>query len=240
MLLPMAHGNSNAAAESKTVNVTITLTDYPPWDVNEDGSVDATDTALVTAALGQSGADIVNERTDVNWDDTVDADDVTLVTHHISSGAPSIIGAFSLLDKKTLEKLDPIVLQRQLDILRTESDGSSRYLRAIAMVESVLAAIRPNKTQLLANYPNPSNPETWIPYQLAKAADVSLTIYDVRGVVVRKLALGHQRAGFYYSRSRAAYWDGKNAIGESVASGIYFYMFKAGEYAAMRKMLIRK
>ncbi len=78
-------GNSNAAAESKTVTVTITLTDYPPWDVNEDGSVDATDTALVTTAIGQSGEDIVNKRTDVNWDDTVDADDVTLVTYHTDS-----------------------------------------------------------------------------------------------------------------------------------------------------------
>ncbi len=78
-------GNSNAAAESKTVTVTITLTEYPPWDVNEDGSVDATDLALVTDALGQTGETIVNSRTDVNWDDTVDADDVTLVTYHTGS-----------------------------------------------------------------------------------------------------------------------------------------------------------
>ena len=98
----------------------------------------------------------------------------------------------------------------------------------------------PAETALLSNYPNPSNPETWIPYQLAKPTDISLTIYNVRGVVVRKLALGHQRAGFYYSRSRAAYWDGKNEFGESVASGVYFYVFKAGEYTALRKMLIRK
>ena len=98
----------------------------------------------------------------------------------------------------------------------------------------------PEVTALLANYPNPSNPETWIPYQLAKSADVSLTIYNVRGVVVRKLTLGHQQAGIYHSRSRAAHWDGKNEIGESVASGVYFYMFKAGKYTALRKMLIRK
>ena len=78
-------GNSNAAVESKTVTVTITLTEYPPWDVNEDGSVDATDLALVTDALGQTGETIVNSRTDVNWDDTVDADDVTLVTYHMDS-----------------------------------------------------------------------------------------------------------------------------------------------------------
>jgi hypothetical protein len=98
----------------------------------------------------------------------------------------------------------------------------------------------PIETALLANYPNPSNPETWIPYQLAKPADVSLTIYNVRGVVVRKLKLGHQQAGIYYNRSRAAHWDGKNGFGESVASDVYFYMFKAGKYTAIRRMLIRK
>ena len=98
----------------------------------------------------------------------------------------------------------------------------------------------PEKTTLLPNYPNPFNPETWIPYQLASPADVTLTIYDIKGRVVRDLDLGHQRAGTYHGRSRAAYWDGKNAVGESVASGLYFYTLKAGDFTATRKMLIRK
>ena len=98
----------------------------------------------------------------------------------------------------------------------------------------------PEKTTLLANYPNPFNPETWIPYQLAKSADVTLTIYAVDGQVVRQLALGHQRAGLYRSRGRAAYWDGRNAVGESVASGVYFYTLTAGDFTVTRKMLIRK
>ena len=96
------------------------------------------------------------------------------------------------------------------------------------------------ETALLANYPNPCNPETWIPYQLAKAAEVSLTIYAVNGQVVRRLALGHQPAGMYQSRSRAAYWDGRNALGEKVASGVYFYTFTAGDFTATQKLLIRK
>ena len=87
----------------------------------------------------------------------------------------------------------------------------------------------PQETALFPNYPNPSNPETWIPYQLSKSAKVTLTIYSMRGVVVRTLALGHQQAGVYRSRSRAVYWDGKNENGESVASSVYFYVFKAGE-----------
>ncbi len=93
---------------------------------------------------------------------------------------------------------------------------------------------------LLANFPNPFNPETWIPYQLAKSTEVTITIYAVNGQVVRTLALGHQSAGMYQSRSRAAYWDGRNAFGEPVASGVYFYTLTAGDFTATRKMLIRK
>ena len=97
-----------------------------------------------------------------------------------------------------------------------------------------------DQTRLLPNYPNPFNPETWIPYQLAESSTVTITIYDVRGTVVRTLRLGHQPAGIYQSRNRAAYWDGRNAQGESVASGVCFYTLKAGEFAATQKMLILK
>ena len=98
----------------------------------------------------------------------------------------------------------------------------------------------PNATTLLLNYPNPFNPETWIPYQLAKASDVTITIYNMCGLVVRHLPLGHKLAGFYTSRSRAAHWDGRNVVGEKVAAGVYFCTFKAVDYTATRKMLVRK
>ena len=98
----------------------------------------------------------------------------------------------------------------------------------------------PQKTALLSNYPNPFNPETWIPYQLAKPSDVTITIYDVRGRVVRQLKLGHQAAGIYRSRSKAAHWDGRNHFGEKVAAGVYFYRFTADDFSATRKMLVRK
>ena len=100
--------------------------------------------------------------------------------------------------------------------------------------------LRPDETALLHNYPNPFNPETWIPYQLAESAEVTVHIYAASGVLVRTLALGHQPAGIYQHRSRAVYWDGKNEVGESVASGVYFYTLTAGDFAATRKMLIRK
>ena len=125
-------------------------------------------------------------------------------------------------------------------LYRTDASNQIEVIAAVASAPQSAEDTVPVSTVLLANYPNPSNPETWIPYQLAKPSDVSLTIYNVRGVVVRKLTLGHQQAGIYHSRSRAAYWDGKNVFGESVASGVYFYVFKAGKYTALRKMLIRK
>ena len=98
----------------------------------------------------------------------------------------------------------------------------------------------PIETALLANYPNPFNPETWIPYQLAESSEVSITIYATDGQFVRELAFGRLPAGMYHSKSRAAYWDGCNVLGESVASGVYFYRFTAGDFTATGKMLIRK
>ena len=98
----------------------------------------------------------------------------------------------------------------------------------------------PQVTTLLPNYPNPFNPETWIPYHLATAGDVQIRISDVSGSVVRSLTLGYQAVGHYTSRIRAAYWDGKNDLGESVASGVYFYTLTVGDFSATRKLLILK
>ena len=222
--------------------VDISVSQYPPWDVNEDGSVDATDSALVTAALGQTGNAIVNSRTDVNGDGTVDQDDLTLVTDNLDTdeAAPSSSGLLAVLDQETLQTLDRGLLELYLNTLRAESDGSLKYLRAIAILERVLEMTRPKETQLLANYPNPFNPETWIPYHLANASKVRITIYDVHGTVVRRLDLGHQREGYYTSHSRAAYWDGRNDVGERIASGIYFYQLQADNVSLLRKMVILK
>ena len=112
--------------------------------------------------------------------------------------------------------------------------------RGIRFLEQLVMALTPKETALLPNYPNPFNPETWIPYQLAEAAEVTLTLYAVDGTVVRTLELGHQPVGVYEDRHRAARWDGTNELGESVASGVYFYALTAGEFKATRKMLIRE
>ena len=99
---------------------------------------------------------------------------------------------------------------------------------------------KPKMTQLLQNYPNPFNPETWIPYQLSVDSSVSLSIYDTTGTLVRTLSLGFQSAGFYNSRARAAYWDGKSETGERVASGMYFYHINAGSFISAKRMVILK
>ena len=223
--------------------VDITVTEHPPWDVNKDGTVDAEDLAQVTAAIGQVGGDILDPRTDVNSDGTVDNADLILVTDNsdTGNGAPGAnISIANLIDPAILETLDRDVLEAQLRILRTESDGSAKYRDAIAMIEAFLAATRPHETVLLPNYPNPFNPETWIPYHLANPSNVVITIYDARGSVIRRLELGHQREGYYTSRSRAVYWDGRNNVGEPVASGIYFYQLQADNASLLRKMVILK
>ena len=118
--------------------------------------------------------------------------------------------------------------------------NGARIIAKQGLASPTLNPMIPTETVLLSNYPNPFNPETWIPYQLSEPAEVRVSIYSVNGSLIRTLALGHQAVGLYRSRSRAAYWDGRNAFGERVASGLYFYTLTAGDFTATRKMLIRK
>ena len=112
--------------------------------------------------------------------------------------------------------------------------------RGILVLKQLLAVLMPKETALLPNYPNPFNPETWIPYHLASPSVVQITIYNARGAIVHQMDLGHQREGYYTSRNRAAYWDGMNDVGESVASGIYFYQLRTDKASLLRKMVILK
>lgn len=96
----------------------------------------------------------------------------------------------------------------------------------------------PTTNSLLQNYPNPFNPETWIPYQLAKEAEVKIRIYNLKGQLIRDINLGHQQAGFYISRKRAAHWNGRTETGQPASSGLYFYTIKAGNLTATQRMLL--
>lgn len=246
LLLVKDHTGKNFAvfrAEPKTGRVLIgaTVDDTTPaeqrtvpGDVNQDGKVNAKDIHIIANALVKK--EYTNTRADANKDGTLNVDDLLFVIENLDDS----VNAAAPPSENIITSLNPAILVEQLNILLAESDGSHKYQKAIAFLQSLLAVTRPDKTQLLANYPNPFNPETWIPYQLAKPADVTLTIYATDGKVVRTLALGHQPAGMYHSRSRAAYWDGRNSIGEPVASGIYFYTLTASEFTATRRMLILK
>ena len=201
-------------------------------DVNRDGIVNILDLILIAQQLGQRVAP--NSPVDVNRDGVINIFDLTLVAQGIGGAAAPAI-------KRVDSERDRDLIEAWIAEARLVDDGSIAFRQGIANLESLLASlIIPQETALLANYPNPFNPETWIPYQLAAAAEVTLTIYDMNGVTVRRLEMGHQPAGLYQSRSRALYWDGRNGRGESVASGLYFYTLTAGDFTATRKMLIRK
>ena len=211
-----------------------------PSDVNGDGRVDVEDLVLVAASLGGVPTPGVFPNTDVNGDGVVNNEDVALVLAALEpvAAAPLVVGEPSAI--WTTENL-----QKRIDEGKKLTNKAAIYQRGIRVLEQLLATLiekeaTPKETALLPNYPNPFNPETWIPYQLAVPADVSISIYAADGQLIRTLALGHQPIGIYESRSRAAYWDGRNTLGEPVASGVYFYTLTAGEFTATRKMLIRK
>ena len=208
-------------------------------DMNHDGVVDILDLVLVASQFGATGLSAA----DLNGDNIVNIQDLVLVANALNNAAaaPSAKQPTAALVNTWLQLARQNESVRWVERSETQQlpEGFS-YDRGIQVLEQLARALTPEKTALLANYPNPFNPETWIPYQLAKPADVTISIYASDGSVVRTLALGHQAAGTYTNRTHAAYWDGKNELGESVASGLYFYTLTAGEFAATRKMLILK
>ena len=203
----------------------------PAGDVNRDGVVSILDLILIAQQLGQRVPP--NSPVDVNRDGIINIFDLTLTAQGIASSpaAPSVATGHA----------DTATIEAWITLAQLEDDSSIAFRQGIANLQNLLASpIIPQETALHANYPNPFNPETWIPYQLAAPSEVTLTIHDMSGTVVRRLEVGHQPAGLYQSRSRAAYWDGRNGRGESVASGLYFYTLTAGDFTATRKMLIKK
>ena len=237
-------------------------------DVDGDGQITVIDLAIVALFYGTQVPAGMNLPADVNVDGVVNILDLTAVAQGIDAANSSNQG-LSLQEVETallaaVEQAAEIAAIAEAP--NTLSRGNLAYRNVAAaltdakqlatrdghlekgvpvVLEELLQLLtemkaRPEASALLPNYPNPFNPETWLPYHLAKATDVALTIYDVRGSVVRTLKIGHQPAGVYQSKHRAAYWDGKNELGEKVASGLYFYTLTAGDFTATRKLLIAK
>ena len=200
-------------------------------DVNGDGVVNIADLVLVANSIGETG----DTPADVNGDGVVNIADLVLVAGKIGTGgsAPSVLS--EALQLFTADDIQNWITQAR-DLPLTDEISQ----KGILLLEQLLALSTPKETILMANYPNPFNPETWIPYQLVEPAKVTISIYSIDGKLVRILLLGHQPAGIYMSKSHAAYWDGKNEVGEPVASGVYFYTLTADDFTASRQMLIRK
>ena len=219
------------------------LVDISLWrlltvDVTGNGKVNVNDLVEVAKNYGKTVGAGANRKADVNNDGKVDVDDFIAVAEAVdAAGAPALVQ----------EDIEPGSLEAA-DVQRWIRDAKAANADpvGIAALERLLAALTraeappPKETVLLANYPNPFNPETWIPYQLSEAAEVTVTIHASDGKLVRTLELGQVPAGAYSDKDRAAYWDGRNAQGEPVASGVYFYTLSAGDFSATRKMVIRK
>ena len=204
-------------------------------DVTRNGSVDVNDLVEVARNYGKTVAGGANRNADVNNDGRVDINDLNEVARALDARA-----APGLSPEKAADL--PFTAKEVQGWIR-DAKASGIDAHDITVLEQLLSAVTrtpPKKTVLLANYPNPFNPETWIPYELAEAAEVIVTIHSADGKLVHTLELGQLPAGIYQTKGRAAYWDGRNALNEPVASGVYFYTLTAGDFKATRKMLIRK
>ena len=201
-------------------------------DVNSDGSVNVLDLVVIASELGNAGTNLT---VDVNRDGVVNILDLVLAAGMFDGAA-----AAPAAQPQVPETLTAVEVQGWLTDARGLEVRNPIMKRGFLVFEQLLTSLTPKETELLANYPNPFNPETWIPYRLAEDAFVTLTIYDKTGHVIRILEVGHQIASAYENRSKAIYWDGRNDAGERVASGVYFYTLTAGDFSATRKMLILK
>ena len=209
-------------------------------DVNQDGIVNVLDIILVAQNLGQKPPS--HPRVDVNKDGQVNILDLVLVAERLGekvAGAPS---QMDVIKTTPSSSENVIVVRRALNELEAVPEKSQSVQMTIRLLRLYLedANRSVSETRLLPNYPNPFNPETWIPYQLAEAADVSMKIYDVSGRLIRTISVGFKPVGYYLTRERAAYWDGRNEIGESVSSGVYFLRFVAGDFTATQRVVIVK
>ncbi|MCG9128738.1 T9SS type A sorting domain-containing protein [Candidatus Poribacteria bacterium] len=171
----------------------------------------------------------------------------TVATEKVTGEDGSVSAVWADLNRKSVVEAGDKIEISLLDQEGTTVSGpfqrtvqTSDIHNAYLTVQLRVGDVRPQETILGQNFPNPFNPETWIPYQLSKDSNVSITIFDVSGHTVRSLNLGHQSVGSYMQPSSAAYWDGKNDAGESVSSGIYFYTLQTDNISSTRRMVILK
>ncbi len=221
-----------------------------PGDVNQDGQVDLLDFLIVLTHFGEKPP--INVRTDTNKDGQVNIADLVWIINHIQENQNS--AAAPAHKHSTLPGTTPIASSihtlldadiSRLSVFYEKIEEISGDPTQIALVKRFLKQLlmpteAPLVTKLHANYPNPFNPETWIPYQLAADTEITIHIYDTTGKIVRTVFSGHQASGYYLTRSKAAYWDGRNELGEQVASGVYIYQLTTPTFRETKRLVILK
>ena len=215
------------------------ITAAPNPDANLDGRINVLDLIIVASSFGEQPPS--NLQADTNKDGVVNLLDLVFVAEHLSqnAAAPSQL---ALIESIPSTAKEVIAAQRALTELEAIPSKSHGVQNAIELLRHYLAVADRNvkETKLLPNYPNPFNPDTWIPYQLSEVSTVTVKIYDVSGSLVRTIEVGHKPVGYYLTREKAVYWDGRNQNGESVSSGVYFYTLITDYYTQTRRMVIVK
>ena len=227
--------NQDGLADPIQTTVTVPAGARLTGDVNGDQVVNIFDLVIAAGQFGQVGKDLMG---DVNGDGSVNIFDLVIVAGNF--GQSAVTAAPAMVAKIRLSTDQKHHIANAVDQLESNLQRSSVEEMVLGVLKAILPDRLPTTTQLLANYPNPFNPETWIPFELAEDAAVTVIIYDVQGKRVRQLQLGLVTAGRYVTADQAAYWDGKSETGEVVASGTYFYQLQAGDYTETRKMVILK
>ena len=204
-------------------------------DVNGDQTVNIFDLVAFAGSFGQTGAGLV---ADINEDGSVNIFDLVIVASNFGQNeivAAPFISATIQLNRKQKYNIRQAIYQ-----LENKTHKPTDQQLTLNLLKTILSEEIPTQTQLLANYPNPFNPETWIPFELHQNTNVSLTIYDLLGDQIRRIDLGHTLAGKHINKDQSIYWDGRSDTGEKVSTGTYFYTIQTDEYSATRKMVILK
>ncbi|MAF12913.1 hypothetical protein CMK11_20880 [Candidatus Poribacteria bacterium] len=226
------------------VDVDVYVDDEPAedlvGDVNADGVIDFVDLALIGADLrghgrGRRRGHDRDGSGDVNEDGRVDITDLVVAAASFGQSTDQTDTSVAMPTRRHAK-----MIKRWLKSARRADDGSDVFLRGIGTLEQLLAIAKPPRAKLRRNFPNPFNPETWVPFELYEDADVTVVFYDAGGRMVRRLELGGMSAGEYTTRGTAAHWDGRDTNGEPVGSGVYFVELRAGSHRETRRLVVRK
>ena len=205
-------------------------------DIDGDNSVSIFDLVTVAMQFGQTGSGLAG---DVNGDSLVNIFDLVVVAGNFDEAvaveAPAVLVNKLIFTVQQKRSIQSAIIELEEIPVRSQVEGL-----VFNLLKSILFERLPIETKLLPNYPNPFNPETWIPFELSRDSKVSVSIYNVIGTLVRQIKLGYLQAGRYTSQSRAVYWDGRTDSGERVTSGTYFYTLRTNVFRFTRKMLVLK